>query len=56
MVAEFGRILDLFGRALIRRSDLASFCRRMNEAASKGLKWTEALEQVADKRLSLHDL
>lgn len=50
LVAEFGRVLDFFGRALKTRSDVSTFCRHVNEGAAQGLTWVEALERAAETK------
>lgn len=50
LAAEFGRILNLFSRALTTRADLPAFCRRVNQASAQGLTWIEALERAAERK------
>lgn len=50
LVAEFGRVLELFGEAFSRSSDRVAFCLSVNEAGERGLTWIQALEQAAQKR------
>lgn len=54
LAAEFGRIMILFTRAFPRGSDLAAFCRLVNEAGARGHNWVEALEHAAHARSSVH--
>lgn len=48
LAAEFGRVLEMFGRALTSRADLPGFLRRINEAGAQGATWVEALERAAN--------
>ena len=48
LVAEFGRVVELFGRALRTRSDVFNFCQRVNQGAAEGLTWVQALERAAE--------
>lgn len=50
LVAEFGRVLELFGRALTTRSDLSAFCQHVNASAAQGFTWLEALEKAAESK------
>ena len=50
MVAEFGRVMRLFGQALPTEADRTTFERLMNEANALGLNWIEGLEYAAARR------
>jgi hypothetical protein len=53
VVAEFGRVVNLFARALPKSSDINAFCRLMNEAGKQGFTWVEALERTANAQSTL---
>ncbi len=50
LVAEFGKVLNLFSSALKTRADAASFYRLVNEGSEQGLTWLEAVERAAEQR------
>ncbi len=46
LVAEFGRVMDLFSCGFKARSNGAAFFTRVNEAAAQGFSWVDALEKA----------
>ena len=46
---EFGRLLELFGRARARSCTVDVFVKRVNEASKLGLTWVDALEFAAER-------
>lgn len=46
---EFGRVLDLFGRARARSCTVEVFVERVNQAGKLGLTWIDALEFAAER-------